>query len=220
MPTWLSNASTPAWVQAVGSVLAILVAVWIPARQRSNLLRDAQAERTRQEKEHRRRLTVGLRAEINAALEAANRHEFTIEHALKGLQEARAKGAVIKTGEPIQPGSLVLTDAIVYRQIAAELGQLPPELIKSVVLFYTLALDLGRMADGAPTALAAYETIRGVAPRLKMHAALLISTLDKFEASDFAVAADIRPKPDEIRKLAAKVGYPLDQVMKERGLST
>lgn len=38
---------------------------------------------------------------------------------------------------------MVTTDAIIYRQIAAELGQLPPELIKSVVLFYTLALALG-----------------------------------------------------------------------------
>jgi hypothetical protein len=220
MPTWLSNASTPAWVQACGSVLAILIAIWIPARQRLNSLRDARAERIRQEKEHRRRLTVGLRAEINAAVAAANRHEFTIEHALKGLEEARAEGALVKAGQPIRPGSLILTDAIVYRQIAAELGQLPPELIESVVHFYTLALDLGRMADSAPTALTAYEAIRGVAPRLKMHAALLRSTLDKFETSDFAVDADIRPKPDEVRKLANKVGYPLDQVLKERGFST
>jgi len=52
-----------------------------------------------------------------------------------------------------------------------------------------------------------------------MHAALLIRTLDKFEASGFAIDADIRPKPDEVRELAAKVGYPLDQVMRERGLS-
>lgn len=175
VPTWLSDANAPAWVQAVGSVLAILVAIWVPARQRSTLHLDAQAERMREEREHRRRLTVALRAEINAALEAADRHEFTIQRALERLQEAVAKGAVIKAGEPIRPGSVVLTDAIVYRQVAAELAQLPPELIKSLVLFYTLALDLGRIADGAPTALAAFEVIRDVAPRLKMHAAILIS---------------------------------------------
>jgi hypothetical protein len=45
-----------------------------------------------------------------------------------------------------------VTDAIIYRQIAAELGHLPPELITSVVLFYTQALDYGRFADAAPTA--------------------------------------------------------------------
>ena len=54
MPKWLSDPSTPAWVQAVGSVLAILVAVWIPARQRSKTLRDAQAEKARLEKEAKR----------------------------------------------------------------------------------------------------------------------------------------------------------------------
>jgi hypothetical protein len=151
MLAWLSDPDTPAWVQAVGSVLAIFVAMWVPARQRLNSLRDAQAERTQQEREHRRRLTVGLRAEINAALEAADRQQFAIDRALKRLQEARAIGAEIEAS-PIQPGSMVTTDAVVYRQIAAELGQLPPELIRSVVLFYSLALDLGRIADGAPTA--------------------------------------------------------------------
>jgi hypothetical protein len=52
-------------------------------------------------------------------------------------------GREVRRSGPIQPGSMVTTDAIIYRQIAAELGQLPPELIKSVVLFYTLALALG-----------------------------------------------------------------------------
>jgi hypothetical protein len=52
-----------------------------------------------------------------------------------------------------------------------------------------------------------------------MYAALLIRTLDKFVTSGFVVDADIRPNPEEIRQLAAKVGYPLDEVMRERGLS-
>jgi len=112
-----------------------------------------------------------------------------------------------------------MTDAIVYRQMAAELGQLPLELIKSVVLFYSMALDLGRMADAASTAQMAYETIQSLAPRFKMNAALLITTLDKFEASGFSMDADIRPKPEEVRELAAKTGYPLEEVLRERGFS-
>jgi hypothetical protein len=218
MLTWLFDSSTPAWLQAVGSVLAILIAVWVPSRQRLNSLQDAQAERKRQDREHRRHLTVGLRAEIDAALEAADRQQFAIDRALERLQEARAMGAEIEAS-PIQPGSMVTTDAVVYRQIASELGQLPPELIRSVVLFYSLALDLGRLADGAPTAQLAYETIQSLLPRFKMHAALLIRTLDKFEASGFTLDADIQLKPEEFRELAAKVDYPLDQVIKERGLA-
>jgi hypothetical protein len=113
---------------------------------------------------------------------------------------------------------MVLTDAIVYRQIAGELGRLPPELIKSVVMFYTLALDMGRLADGASTAQAAYESILGLAPRLKMNAAILLLRLDKFEGAGFRADADTRMNTDEFRKLAMDSGYPADQVLKDYGL--
>ena len=33
MPTWLSNANTPAWVQAISTVLALIIAICIPARR-------------------------------------------------------------------------------------------------------------------------------------------------------------------------------------------
>lgn len=170
----------------------------------------------RQEKEHLRRLTTGLRAEINAALHTADRQEYAINCGLQRLEEARACGALIKR-DPIQAGSMTITDAIVYRQIAAELGRLPPELITSVVLFYALVLDQGRLADAASTAEEAYQTIQSLAPRLKMYGALLIKTMQKFETSGFTVDADIRPTPAEVRELAARVGYPLDQIIKERG---
>jgi hypothetical protein len=113
---------------------------------------------------------------------------------------------------------MVVTDAIIYRQIASELGRFPPDIIKSVVQFYALSLELGRIADATPTAQRAYEMIQGSAPRLKMQAALVIKTLDKFEAAGFAVTANIRPTPDEIKELAAHTGYPLDQIASERGL--
>jgi hypothetical protein len=199
--------------------MAVLLAVWIPAWQRRNSRRDASDNRVRQEKEHLKRLSTGLRAEINAALEWAHRRQQALGPVLKGLQDARAKGALVRR-EPIQPGSMVVTDAIVYRQIASELGRLPPELIKSVVLFYTLALDIGHIADGAPTAEEAYNHLCSFVPRLKMYAMLLITTLDKFERSDFTIDADIGPKPEEVRELATKAGYPLDRVMRERGIQS
>jgi hypothetical protein len=51
-----------------------------------------------------------------------------------------------------------------------------------------------------------------------MAAELLIKTMEKFEASGFAVDADIKPTPAEIRTIAARVGYPLEEVARERGL--
>jgi hypothetical protein len=110
-----------------------------------------------------------------------------------------------------------LTDAIVYKGIASEIGELPPQVTDSAVTFYSLTLDASRRADAAPTAQAAYEMILGLAPRVKMYAALLIKTLDKLEAANFDTTADIRPTRDEVRQLAREVGYPLDEVLKERG---
>jgi hypothetical protein len=213
----LSNANTPAWVQAIGSVLAILVAVWIAAWQRSKSLRDAAADRVRQEREHLDRLTTALRAEINAALETADRHQNVITPGLQMLQKARAMEATIKN-DPIHPGSMSVTDAIIYRQIASEVGRLPPDLITSVVRFYTQAMDYGRFADAAPTAEQAYTQLQPLAPRLKMAAALLIKTMEKFEASGFALDADIKPTPADVRTIAARVGYPLEEIARERGL--
>ena len=150
-------------------------------------------------------------------VDAVNRQKFAAKRALKALHQARERGAMIQGTGPILPGSMVSTDAIVYRQIAAELGRLPSELIKSVVTFYSLALELGRLADSASTAQIAYETILQLAPRLMTHAAILIRTLENFEASDFAVNADVRPKPDEVRTIATQMGYPIDQILSERG---
>ena len=81
----------------------------------------------------------------------------------------------------------------------------------------THSLELGRLADGASTAETAYETIQQLAPRLMTHATLLIRTLENFEASNFEVDADIRPKPEEVREIATKMGYPIDQILRERG---
>jgi len=208
----------PAWVQAVGSVIAILVAVFVPWIQRRNVLRDAAIERGRQDKEHLQRLTVGLREEIRAASGAADRRQFAIARTLQEIQGAVRGGATIKETGPVHPGSLSLTDAIVYKEIAGELGRLPPELIKAIVTFYSLALEVGRIADGAPTAMQAYGEILGLLPRLKTHSAILVRTLEKFEQAGFAANSDIRPTPAEVRRFATDAGYPLDEIAKERGI--
>ena len=214
-----SSETAPAWVQAVGSVVAILVAIWIPARQRRNALRDAAAERLRENVEHLRRLTAGLRAEINEALSVAHIREEAINGALAAVAEARAAGAQVTRSGPIAPGTMTITDAIIYRQVAAEVGRLPPDLIRSAVKFYALTFELARVADGAPSALDAYNAVRSNLPRVRMHAALLIKTLDKFEVAGFVPTAEIHPSHDEIRALAANVGYPLETVLRERGLT-
>ena len=73
------------------------------------------------------------------------------------------------------------------------------------------------MASPATTA-NAFTCLQSLAPRLKMYGARLIKTMEKFEASGFSLDADIEPTPAELRILAAQVGYPLDEIARERGI--
>jgi hypothetical protein len=219
MVQWLTNPTAPAWVQAIGSVVAILVAVFVPWFQRRNVVRDAARERVLQDQEHLKRLTIGLREEIRAASDAARRRQEAIATMFDELKKAQAAGAKLKESGSVLPGSLSLTEAIVYRQIASELGRLPPQVIKQVVAFYSLIIDVTRSAEAAPTAIEAYNSIYSTLPRIRTHASILIRTLEKFEAADFAPDADMSPKPDEIRRFAADAGYPLDEIARERGIT-
>lgn len=54
-------------------------------------------------------------------------------------------------------------------------------------------------------------------PAVRMHAALVILTLDKLEAAGFDETANIRPTPQELRHLADSVGYPLTEVLTQYG---
>lgn len=226
MATWLSDPMAPAWVQACGSIatvivsiVTIVVAVWIPAHQRKKAIGDARAEQNRQEREHLRRLTAGFRAEVLAASKTANRREFAIKHTFQTVERARRSGVTVSEPGPTQPGSLSLSDATLYKQMAAELGRFPPAIISQIVTFYSLIFDVDRISDGAPTAMQAYRELLESLPRFKMYAAILVAILNKFEAAGFSADADLNMKPDEMRKMSAETGYPLDEVLKERGLT-
>jgi hypothetical protein len=143
----LSADSAPAWVQAIGSIAAILVAVAVPAWQRRSALRDARNEKTMLDKEHLRRLITGVRAEINAAIEAVGGQQAAAKRTLDGLARAKQSGVTVVDFGPFPPGSVVLTDGVVYGEIASDLGWLPPEIIREIVAFYTRAREVGRLAS-------------------------------------------------------------------------
>lgn len=219
MPRWLADPEAPAWVQAVGSTVAILIAVFVPWWQRRKSLFDAACDRARQERRQLQRMVAGLREEIRAASDAAGRRQEAISETFRQLDEAVKRGGTLKMTGPIQPGSMALTDGTIYRAVAAELGRLPTELIKSVVTFYSLVLDMSRTADGSPTAVEAYQSFLPSLPRARTYAAIVIRTLDKLEEAQFSTNANILPTGEEVCQFAAKFGYPLLEIAKERGLN-
>jgi hypothetical protein len=87
------SATAAAWVQAVGLIIAIGIAVWLPWWQRRRALRDALSDRARQEKEHLRRLAAGLRAEVTAAQDVIKYREFSDGETIKLVKSAQRSGA-------------------------------------------------------------------------------------------------------------------------------
>jgi hypothetical protein len=61
LSTAMSGPNAPAWVQGIGSILAIVVAISVPALQLRAVRKDTEAQRKREEKERLRRMVAGLR---------------------------------------------------------------------------------------------------------------------------------------------------------------
>jgi hypothetical protein len=196
--SWASDPSAPAWVQAIGSILAILIAITIPAWQRRKSQNDAKIERAREGKERLKRLVAGLRAEVNAAIEVAAMHRATAESTLSKAKNAAQAGSPLVIGEnPFSAGSTLLTDAIVYRSVALELGHFPADIVHHIVMFYSNIHNLGRLVEMASSVFAALELVRDLTPRAQMNGMALLELLDKFRQADFASNADLRLDPKQ-----------------------
>ncbi len=216
----LSNASTwPAWVQAVGSVTAILVAFIVPWWQRRKARADALEAAAQFENSHLRRLVAALGVEIDEAVNASTRQEAGMRRTLAQFARAKEKGANLISPSPVHPDAMQVTDAIIYRQAAAEIGRLPESLVKLVIKFYSTAGEINRITAIQGSFESTLTSLVHLAPRLRMFGALALHAIEKFRQADFALDADLAARPDETRTMAASVGYPMDEVLAERGLS-
>jgi hypothetical protein len=150
---------------------------------------------------------TGLRAKVNAAMETAKHQQSAAEGALAHLAVARKAGVTIANQGPPRAESIVLTDAIIYRQVGSEIGRLPPEVIRRVVMFYALALDTARVAAMGKSFIESTETIRDLMPRARMNGGLLIAVLDKLKKAEFDATAGLKVSAEEARELAGRFGY-------------
>lgn len=97
---------------------------------------------------------------------------------------------------------MIITDAIIYRQLAQDLGHLPPRLIGQVIEFYTAALDIPRVAATGSLASGCYEVMRDLAPRLKRNGLVALALLDNFEKSHFDADTDPTLTPEQAQAIA------------------
>src|SRR5208337_2925626 len=103
--------SAPAWVQAIGSIIAILVAIALPAWQRWASRRDAKEDQEQREIEYSKRLVVALRAEIEFAVEAAGRQYSVAKDTLAAVNKSQQMGAGVIDRGPLSMNMLVSFEA-------------------------------------------------------------------------------------------------------------
>jgi hypothetical protein len=202
------------WVQAAGAIIAIAIAIGVPWLQRRHELRDAKLDDEVALKELRKRLTVSMRAEIQAILNSADVKSQAIESTFKKIDALKKVGKEIveRTKDPV---ALYFTDGVIYRAVAANIGALPPEVVSQAVQFYAYLGETQSFAATAGSQLQYFSIIRDQLPRLKMLAHWLLRVLDRFESAGFADGAVLVIPPVELVQLAELAGYDIEKAAPE-----
>jgi hypothetical protein len=208
-----------AWVQAIGSVVAILVAVAIPAWQRWASQRDAEKSQRERNYSELCRLVAAFRAEIEQAVEAAGHWYFGVKVGLSSIESARKAGKQIIDRGPLSVASTTITDATIYNALSSEIGRFPPQLICEIVQFYEGARQLNRIVSSTPTVIESIRSAYELLPRIRICGAITIRRLAKYESSGFDASADLTPSQAELLSLTREYEYPLDKVLTEFGLT-
>jgi len=169
---FLSKDSAPAWVQAIGSVIAIGVAVAIPAWQHRTARRDAKNEQFLQA----RSLVFGVSAElleIEAALEKAE-GAFTRAQSIGQVSSHAAKEYIGQTHIEIHPMLLKGMDR--FYLLGEPAGLTLPQLV-SITLQHER--QLAKIVSGLPpgsiagTTISLYDTIAPLHEHVKVIRTLL-----------------------------------------------
>lgn len=201
------------WVGAAGTLSAVVVAVclWRADKNRE----ESNVARSNKERVHY--MIVALRAEIESALGTARRQKLTLEQTLAEIDKAVASGAEVRGTDRIAPDSMSVTDAIVYRALAPEMGRLPPAIIQQTTQFYTLTREAERLTLLGGSVIIVYRALSDLLPRLLMHGAMMVRIFDRFLAADCSADADLKLSTDEVLALARACDYPIEEIAKERG---
>src|SRR5947208_16233813 len=112
-------------------------------------------------------------------------HRETAERTLSQSEKAEQEGSLVVTDpKPLPPGSVILTDAIVYKAVAPDLGHFPAQIVHHIVMFYSNTLHLERVIGAGGSVASSLELVKGLAPRAQMNGRILIELLDKFRQAD------------------------------------
>jgi len=164
------------------------------------------------------RIIAGLKSEINETLFTADaQHESAAALILK-LKEAAKRGQQITTALPAE-NMFRLTDGVMYRALASELGALPEGLITDIVKFYNYARTIETVAVSGATVQGGAEVMIQSVPRLRYLGGVLQIALTRFAEANFDPLAATKVTNEERLKVADDVGYPIRELAARRGVT-
>lgn len=204
------------WTQALGAILALLIAIYVPWDQHRKETLARKLESIQQQKSMRQKLTAGLSAEVKAIDEVLESRYETAKQVLDKLAVAEMAGRPIDTGD-LPADAIHVTDAAIYRAVTQDLGVLPTELIGSIVSFYTLISQVEHTASLSTSFEGVLDVQVSMIPRLRMSGGFLRIALERYVRSDFQDEIDVQPSNEEARAEAARVSYPLHEIAAQFG---
>lgn len=193
----------PAWVQAVGSVLAIFSAIgiaWSETRRSESARRDDRSQRVRA-------VCVALSAELKSMNDAMRDNYTAGKELMRRVICRLVAGQTIDAGSA--PTALRIFKPIVFSSLANQLGELPPALVRELVQHYTFLRSVEDMALGCATYLDRVRILQGFYPRLRFECIILVRKIEKYLADESLGTKPIHLSFEELEAIAMDVEFYL-----------
>jgi hypothetical protein len=153
-----------------------------------------------------------LRAEIQSVIEAAE-VKYAVAVRTLGIDKGADRAS---RDDDAMAGTLVLSDYIIYREAASELGRLTPGLIKEIVEFYASLRHVAYLADNGNLA-HSMNIAMDFCPRIHLTGNLIIAQLDQYEKAQFSENCKFAILPEELKAMAEAANYPITKLGQEFG---
>lgn len=202
------------WVQAVVSIGAVAIAIYVPWQQHRNDVSRHRATEAEKRRMLRTRLVAAIRADVAAIdqildsrIEVARKTKLEIETAAQA-------------GEHIGGGQVGdahrLSDRVIYTAVAQDLGELPSSVLNEIIDFYNAVGQMEYTGGLCSDVSKLLDLQINMGPRVRARALMLVEKLKKFSAGGYRDDVDLRLTREQIIGAAKAAGYPLEEIAAQR----
>lgn len=199
----------PEWGQTIGTIVAVLAAIWISHKDRL----DAKQDLLSQEITQRKRLVAAIRVEVNAIMSMAEMHKTISENTLEEISRARANGKLLNTDKrPTR--TTTFGDRQIYKAVSQWIGILPEAIVAQIVAFYSYIYNVEDLAAASVSVEEMLANTKSHFPRILVGGEILKEQLTMYENVGCGQVANLTISLEMLKKFSEKHGYPLDVALK------